>query len=104
MPLWNVGGAKKTIITGWVGTKVNKSWVRGFETAKAASLHSNSSQVSKRMGASLYSGDRLLSIGYNLFYKTHPAYKTLTEGKVIHKNTHAEWMALLKRQHYNNTN
>jgi len=81
-----------------------KSWSKGFESAKAASLHSNASPVSKKMGASLYSGNRLLSIGYNVFYKTHPQYKTFKNGEVIHKNIHAEWMALLKRQHYTNTN
>jgi len=84
--------------------KIPKSWQRGFDSAKAASLHSNAPRVSKKMGAALYSGNRLLSIGYNLFYKTHPKYIFYEDGEKFAKNVHAEWMALLKRQHYSNSN
>lgn len=84
--------------------QIPKSWQKGFDAAKAASLHSNSIQKSKQIGAALYSGNRLLSIGYNLFFKTHPQYKIKKKGETVHKNTHAEWMALLKRQYYEDTN
>ena len=83
---------------------ISKSWQKGFDSAKVASLHSNAPRISKRMGAALYSGNKLLSVGYNLFYKTHPKYTFYENGEKFHKNVHAEWMALLKRQHYSNTN
>ena len=73
-----------------------RRWVRGFETAQAASAHSDGRFVGSRMGAALYSGATLLAVGFNIYAKTHPEGKKKTHDVTIH----AEQMALLRRRHY----
>lgn len=69
---------------------MNRTWARGFEVAKAAALLSNARHA-RRVGAALYSGSTLLSIGYNEYGKSHP--------KAVW-NMHAEHRALLRRQYH----
>lgn len=84
---------------------MTKSWVRGFEYAKKASLKSNSKVTSKKLGAALMSGNKLLSVGYNIFGKSHPIYQdTDEEGNDFLRNTHAELMCLTQRKHYEDRN
>lgn len=70
---------------------------RGMEVALAAASLSNAPRTALRMGAALYSGPRLLSIGANTYGKTHPDSANTRE---FCRNTHAEMGALLKRKHY----
>lgn len=67
---------------------------RGFDAAFAAALLSDAPRAGLRMGASLFSGSRLLTIGANLYSRTHP------KSDPVCFSTHAEHIALLKRQHY----
>lgn len=73
---------------------MTNSLKRGFDAAKAISVYSNA-RHSRRMGAALYSGSRLLSLGYNSYNKTHASLKHR------HWSIHAEHHALLKRRYYN---
>lgn len=76
------------------------SWKRGFDTAKAARLYSNGDRPGRKLGAALFSGSTLISIGFNTYCKTHPSVKFDT----FEKNIHAEHAAVIKRQHYDNGN
>lgn len=76
----------------------NKRWLRGFQIAKAASVHSNGVSVSKRLGAALFSGSTLVAVGFNVWNQTHPDSRTHR----FDRNLHAEHKAILKRQHYEN--
>jgi deoxycytidylate deaminase len=76
--------------------KLSSSWKRGFETARAVSIHSNGERAGERMGAALFCGAKLISTGFNTYGKTHPASKN---HKFI-SSIHAEHAALIKRQHY----
>ena len=72
------------------------SWKRGFDAAQAASRLSNGPTSGTRMGAALYAGSNLLSVGFNDWTKTSPhSYYDNYCG-----STHAEVSALLKRRHY----
>ena len=72
--------------------------MRGFSTARVASECSNGPTIGYRLGAALYSGSNLLSIGFNDWYRTGPwSVRGLYNG-----NLHAEIMALLKRRYYDN--
>jgi deoxycytidylate deaminase len=64
---------------------MNAHWRRGFETAKAASLLAIAPKVRLRVGAALFSGTRLLSIGFNSYGVTHPASCT---SKNFSRNVH----------------
>ena len=75
---------------------LSKSWMRGFDAAQAASRLSNGPTSGTRMGAALYAGSNLLSVGFNDWTKT----TTLCQHNTHNGNTHAEIMALLKRRHY----
>ena len=77
-----------------------KSWTRGFEAARVASLHSNAPQTCYRMGAALYAGSILLSTGFNIWNKTTPHSVT----DEFNGNTHAEIVALIRRWHYDKPN
>ena len=74
-----------------------KSWKRGFDAARAASVHSNGPMPGQKLGAALYAGSTLLSTGFNQWNKTHPNSKF----KNYHGNTHAEVMSIIRRWHYN---
>lgn len=73
---------------------------RGFDAAFAAALLSDAPRVGLRMGASLFTGNRLLSVGANLYGRSHPASM---KSKDFLCSTHCEHVALLRRQHYDVT-
>ncbi len=75
------------------------SWKRGFETARAASLLSNGKRVAQRMGAAIFAGSNLLSVGFNSWGQSHPHSE---HGKGWHRNLHAELRACLRIRHYDN--
>jgi deoxycytidylate deaminase len=77
--------------------EISGIWKRGFDAAKAASEYSDGIRTGRKMGAALFSGAKLISIGFNLYNKTHPESGHL-------KKVHAEQSALLKRRHYDNSN
>lgn len=68
---------------------------RGFSVALAASLLSNAPRTGLCMGAALFHGSRLLSIGANR-WNTHPA----SNNENFTRSLHAEHCALVRRQHY----
>ena len=80
--------------------QITKSWKRGFDAAKAARLYSNGERAGRKLGAALFSGSNLISVGFNIFTKTHPSVQYET----FDKNVHAEHAAVIKRQHYDNGN
>ena len=79
---------------------------RGFEAAKVASLYSDGNSKRERMGAAIFAGSRLLSIGFNQYYKSRPDNKfiKLVDNKVVeyYKATHAEQTALDKIKYSTN--
>ena len=69
---------------------------RGMSVALAASLLSDAPRCGLRLGASLFHGSRLLSVGCNRWH-THPASHNTKE---FDRTLHAEAVALLRRAHY----
>jgi len=80
--------------------KLSKSWKRGFSVARAASLHSTGTTVGQKLGAALYSGSNLLSIGFNDWNKI----SKYAQHNTYYGNVHAEVSALIKRWHYEKSN
>ncbi len=76
------------------------SWRRGFEAAAAISEHSTATQTGYKMGAAMFSGSILVSVGANLIQKTHPDSKFQN----FNVGVHAEHSCLLKRRHYEDRN
>jgi deoxycytidylate deaminase len=76
---------------------VSRTLTRGFDTALAAASLSDAPRTAKKMGSSLFSGSRLLSVGANLYARSHPASDN---GKDFVLSTHAEARALVRRKHY----
>lgn len=74
---------------------LSKGWKRGFEVAGAASLLSNAPTWGAKMGAALFSGSKLLSVGCNTYNKTSPFTNDFKNG-----STHAEISAMLRRRYY----
>jgi deoxycytidylate deaminase len=72
---------------------------RGFDAAFAASELSDAPRQGLKMGAALFSGSRLLSVGANLYGRSHPESE---QSKDFWRSTHCEHVALLRRQHYDN--
>ena len=70
---------------------------RGFSVAFATAQLSDAPRAGLKMGAALYSGSRLLSVGANLYGRSHPASE---QSNAFWRSTHCEHVALLKRQHY----
>lgn len=68
---------------------------RGFDTAFAAAELSDAPRQGLKMGAALYSGSRLLSVGANRWH-SHPA----SDNADFCRSLHAEHVALLRRQHF----
>ena len=68
---------------------------RGLSVALAASLLSDAPRTGLCMGAALFHGSRLLSIGANRWH-THPA----SNNEDFTRSLHAEHVALIKRWHY----
>lgn len=75
-------------------------WTRGFEVAREVSYLSQAPTYGKRMGAALYSGPRLLSVGCNLWKKSTP----LSAHTTHYGNVHAEMNALGRRKYYDRNN
>lgn len=79
---------------------------RGFEAAKAASTCSDGLFAREKMGAAIYAGSRLLSIGFNNYAKSRPGNKFIkvVDDKVFeyYKATHAEQSALDKIKYSEN--
>jgi len=73
---------------------------KGFEAAKVASLYSDGDSVRQRMGSAIFAGSRLLSIGFNQYYKSRPdnRFIKIVDNKLVeyYKATHAEQSALDK--------
>ena len=73
---------------------------KGFEAAKVASTYSDGDLKRERMGAAIFAGSRLLSIGFNQYYKSRPDNKFIKviSNKIVEysKATHAEQCALDK--------
>jgi deoxycytidylate deaminase len=69
---------------------------RGFDTAFAASELSDAPRAGLRMGAALFSGSRLLSVGANRWH-SHPASDNKNG---FCRSLHAEHVALLRRKHF----
>jgi deoxycytidylate deaminase len=68
-----------------------KGWDRGFEVAKAASEYGVAPRKSRKVGAAIYAGSRLLAIGFNKYHYSHPDAEW---------GIHAEHAALIKRAYY----
>jgi len=67
----------------------------------AASEHSNGRRLGEKLGAALYSGSIPVSVGFNVFNKTHPkARRDDGYSGRYDLNCHAEHMALIKRQYH----
>jgi deoxycytidylate deaminase len=80
--------------------KLSKAWQRGFDAARAASVHSTGSAIGQKLGAALYAGSNLLSIGFNDWNRTskHAQFDN------YNGNVHAEVMCLVRRWHYEKSN
>lgn len=77
---------------------------RGFEAAEAAASYSDWPSKRTQMGSAIFMGSRLLSIGFNQFWKARPGnrfYKLRQDGVVVEyvKPFHAEQSALVKIRH-----
>ena len=72
---------------------MNDSWKNGFDAAREGSRLAKAPRHSRKVGAALYGGSRLLSIGFNEYGKTHPADRR-------ERSLHAEHRAILRRQHF----
>jgi deoxycytidylate deaminase len=72
------------------------SIARGFDVALAAALLSNAPRPGLRMGASLFAGSRLLSVGANKWATTHPD----SDNRVFCRTIHAEHVSLIARRHF----
>jgi deoxycytidylate deaminase len=80
---------------------MSRSIDRGFDIALAAAELSDAPHVARKMGAALFAGARLLSVGCNLYGRSHPASGN-EHGFAV--STHAEHKALLKRQYSPSSN
>ena len=87
-------------------SQIPTSWESGFNLAKNAILHNENNEKNNfNVGAALFSGNKAISIGYNIYQKSHPLYvDTEDNGEEFCKSTHAELMALARRKHYDNRN
>jgi deoxycytidylate deaminase len=69
---------------------------RGFSVAFATAQLSDAPRAGLKMGASLYAGSRLLSVGANRWH-SHPASDN---SGGFSRTLHAEAVALIRRQHF----
>ena len=74
------------------GIELTNSMKRKFQIAKIASTYSNAKK-SRQVGAVLFSGSTLLSIGHNSYNTTHTA-------SAVHCNIHAEHRCIIRRRYY----
>lgn len=79
--------------------------MRGIDIAKAAGHHSDAGSDGKRLGAALFAGARLVSIGFNMYSKSRPSNVFRKNGRDYYKSVHAEQNAILKynRHHTNHS-
>ena len=77
---------------------ITRRWIQGFETAKAAMVYSDGFKARDKMGAAIFCGSRLLSIGFNQYSKTDGTIKTKTPFLF---SIHAEKAALSKIKYRN---
>ena len=75
---------------------------RGMEVAAVASKLAETPHIRTKMGAALFAGSRLVSIGFNKYSKSHPDHKIHDRDESFLYNIHAEQAALIKRRHYEN--
>ena len=68
---------------------------RGFDAALAAAELSDAPRTARKMGASLWAGPRLLSVGYNR-WQSHPS----SDNTDFNRSLHAENVAIIRRQYY----
>ena len=68
---------------------------RGFDAALAAAELSDAPRTARKMGASLWVGPRLLSVGYNR-WQSHPS----SDNSEFNRSLHAENVAIIRRQYY----
>jgi deoxycytidylate deaminase len=80
------------------------SWKLGFWQARNARMFCIAPHYSKKIGAALFNGNKLVSIGYNLFNKTHTFYSGIRNFLDHDKCVHAEMTALVKRQYHDDSN
>lgn len=73
---------------------------RRMDVAFAAAMLSDAPRTGLKMGAALFTGSRLLAVGYNLYGRSHPASANTHD---FLRSTHAEHMCLLRRRHYDVT-
>lgn len=73
---------------------------KGFAVAFAAAELSDAPRTARKLGAALFSGPRLLSVGANLYGRSHPD----SSNPNFIRSTHAEHCAILKRRHYEGDN
>jgi hypothetical protein len=86
-------------------TLMKTSWETGFRAAKDSAKLSNGRVTAKKTGSALMSGNKVVSIGYNIFGKTHPSYQDIDEdGEDFLRNSHAELMCLVRRRHHDSRN
>lgn len=80
-----------------ISREMTNRWQRCFEIAKAASEHSDGKFPRDRMGAAIFSGSRLLSVGFNQYAKSRPGNIGLKKnGRTFLISIHAEQSALSK--------
>ena len=70
---------------------------RGFAIAFATAQLSDAPRAGLKMGACLMAGSRLLSVGANLYGRSHPASQ---QSEDFVRSTHCEHVAIVRRQHY----
>ena len=68
---------------------------RGFDAALAAAELSDAPRTARKMGAALFCGSRILSVGYNR-WQSHPS----SDNAEFNRSLHAENVAVIRRQHY----
>lgn len=69
---------------------------RGFDIALSACEMSDAPRTGLRMGAALLAGSRVLSLGANLYQRSHPD----SHNDTFVRSLHAEHAAICRRKHY----
>jgi deoxycytidylate deaminase len=95
---------KYNMITYKSETELPALWKRGFYVAKEARLFSITNHYSQKIGSALFNGNKLISIGYNMYHKTHTAYGHHLSYLDHDKCIHSECVALCKRRYFNDYN
>jgi deoxycytidylate deaminase len=80
------------------------SWKIGFDQAKNSLQFCVAPHHAKKIGSALFNGNKLVSIGYNLYDKSHTFYSGIRNFLDHDKCVHSEMTALVKRQYYGDNN